>query len=323
MSKLITSLAIITLSLAFGYLLQRLLSRGRLRLSLPLADLRKLLQRIALLGVLPPTMATAIWVVEIDTIRIAALPLIGAGAIILGGLLALAGARLLALSPRQTGAFVPCGAFTNLGSIGALVCYLYLGEAGFALVPIYKLLEELTYYTLGFPLAKYYSTMDQAEDSVSKRLRALVKDPFIRVTLSSIGLGITLNLSGLPRPHFFTPLNAALIPLGTSLLLISIGLALRFSKMGAYRSVCLMVCGIKFILIPLAASGCALLLGYAEIEAGLPFKVVLILSAMPVAFTALIPPSIYNLDLDLANACWFVTTSALVVVLPILLVLVA
>jgi predicted permease len=50
---------------------------------------------------------------------------------------------------------------------------------------------------------------------------------------------------------------------------------------------------IKYILIPLIVSFAAFFLGYGEIEEGLPLKVVIILSAMPVAFTALIPPSIY------------------------------
>jgi predicted permease len=40
---------------------------------------------------------------------------------------------------------------------------------------------------------------------------------------------------------------------------------------------------------------------------------------MPVTFNSMIPPSIYDLDLDLANSCWFVTTALLVVVLPLLL----
>jgi predicted permease len=62
--------------------------------------------------------------------------------------------------------------------------------------------------------------------------------------------------------------------------------------------------------------------GYGNIQNGLPLKVVLILSCMPVAFNALIPPSIYNLDLDLANSCWFSTTALLVVVLPVLMVLI-
>jgi len=57
-------------------------------------------------------------------------------------------------------------------------------------------------------------------------------------------------------------------------------------------------------------------------DSGLPLKVVIILSSMPVAFSALIPPSIYDLDLGLANACWFFTTSALIVVLPVLLMVI-
>ena len=36
---------------------------------------------------------------------------------------------------------------------------------------------------------------------------------------------------------------------------------------------------------------------------------------MPVAFNALVASSIYDLDLDLANACWQITTSALVIII--------
>jgi predicted permease len=81
------------------------------------------------------TVLGAIWIVDVRSLSIAALPFIGVGAILLGGLLAMGAASLLALEPRQTGALVPCGAFTNIGAIGALICYVYLGEKGFALVP--------------------------------------------------------------------------------------------------------------------------------------------------------------------------------------------
>jgi predicted permease len=39
---------------------------------------------------------------------------------------------------------------------------------------------------------------------------------------------------------------------------------------------------------------------------------------MPVAFSALVPASIYDLNLDLANSCWLVTTLSLIVILPLL-----
>ena len=75
------------------------------------------------------------------------------------------------------------------------------------------------------------------------------------------------------------------------------------------------------MLVPLAVSTAAVLIGYGNSGTKLALKVVIILSSMPVAFNALIPPSIYDLDLDLANACWFFTTACLVVTLPILVMI--
>ena len=50
--------------------------------------------------------------------------------------------------------------------------------------------------------------------------------------------------------------------------------------------------------------------------AGLPFKVLVVVSFMPVAFNALVPPALYGFDLDLANSAWIVTTLALLVIVP-------
>jgi len=109
-----------------------------------------------------------------------------------------------------------------------------------------------------------------------------------------------------------------IIPFGTVILLISIGLGMKFEKVRNYINECLAISVIKFILVPLIVSATAFFLGYGEIEEGLPLKVVIILSSMPVAFTALIPPSIYDLDLDLANSCWLVTTLSIALILPLL-----
>ena len=322
MSKLILSLGIIVIGLTVGYAIQRLSNAGLIRLPISLDDLRKYLQKTALLFVLPLTVMGAIWIVDVQSISIAALPLIGVGAITLGGIMAWGAARMLRLEPRKTGALIPCGSFTNIGSIGALICYFYLGEKGFALVPIYKLFEELTYYSVGFPIAKYFSAMDARQDSTAARLKTLISDPFILVALSSILLGGILNLCGLPRPDVFGALNAIFIPLGTGLLLISIGLAMRFKSVRHHLSACSLVALIKFAIVPLCATTVAWLIGYGQVDDALPLKVVIILSSMPVAFNALIPPSIYDLDLDLANSCWFFTTSALIIVLPLLLMVI-
>jgi hypothetical protein len=117
-------------------------------------------------------------------------------------------------------------------------------------------------------------------------------------------------------------INTIFIPLGTGMLLVSIGLSMQFKRVTDYMKECLAVAGIKFLIVPLAIGGMAYLIGYGEIENGLPLKVVIVLTSMPVAFSALIPPSIYDLDIDLANACWFFTTACLIWVLPVLLIVI-
>ncbi len=317
-SMLLYSFGIILSGLLLGYTAQVLAARGLIRLPVSMDTLRKGLQRTALLFVNPVAIVGATWIVSIRDAALVALPFVGLFAIVTGGALALGAARLLQLPPKKKGALFCCGSFTNIGSIGALVCYLFLGEPGFALVPIYKIFEELSYYSTGFPIAKYYSGSMVTEGRWD-RVKGLARDPLIIVSVSSLLLGGALNVSGLERPAIYGAVNAIFIPLGAFMLLVSIGLALRFRRVGDYLWEGASVAAIKFAMVPLMASTIAWSLGFGSIDGGLPLKVVLILSSMPVAFNALIPPSIYDLDLDLANSCLLITMALLIIVLPALL----
>ena len=321
MSKFIYSFSLILFGLFLGYGVQALVNSGRLSLPITTEQLRKLLQKIALLFLNPVAIVGAVWTVNIESVSIAALPLVGFFALLAGGILGLGFARLLKLEPRKKGAMFCCGSFTNIGSIGALICFVFLGEAGFALVPIYKLFEEISYYSIGFPIARLYAGSVVEDSSVSERLKGLARDPFIIVAVSSILIGGILNWSDLPRPGFYKALISIFVPLGTVMLLASIGLALKFRRVRDYIPESAAVSVIKFLIVPFCATTLAYLIGFGNIDGGLPLKVVLVLSTMPVAFNALIPPSIYDLDLDLANSCWFVTTALLVVILPLLLMI--
>ncbi len=139
------------------------------------------------------------------------------------------------------------------------------------------------------------------------------------VSITSLALGGILNASDLKRPVFYEIVNAVFIPLGTVMPLVSIGVAFRFRRAEGYKKEGITMAAIKFVTVPVMTSLLAWIIGFGDIDGGLPLKVVIILSSMPVAFTALIPPSIYDLDIDLANSCWFITTSLLAVVLPSLL----
>ena len=309
------------MGLLLGYVIQILVRHKRIALGVPSDDFRKILQKLALLFVNPVAIMGAVWIVNLKNATLIALPFIGLFSYMIGGALAVAASRLLDLEGKKAGALFGCGFFTNISAIGSLVCYIFLGEAGFALVTIFKLFQEVAYYGLGFPIAKY---LGSSRHDVPARglIKHLLRDPYLITALSAIIIGGLLNLGGIQRPEFYKTIISVFVPLLTFLLLTSIGMAMKFRKIGGYLRECASISLIKFVLVPVLVSLPAYFLGYGNIQDGLPLKVVLILSSMPVAFNALIPPSIYNLDLDLANSCWFFTTALLVVVLPVLLLVI-
>jgi predicted permease len=324
MTKLLFTLGVIASGLSLGYTVQRLVHAGRLRLPLSLAELRRILQKVGLLGCMYFAFMATVWGARIDSLRITVLPLLGTFILLLGGALAVLLARAWGLSRKQAGSYFVCGSFSNIGSIGALVVFVFLGEEGFAYVPLYKLFEEIVYFAIGFPIAKGFSLAPGANraESTGWRLKTILGDLFVAAALASIAAGGALNLAGVERPEALRALSTALVPTGTFLLLVSIGLSMTFSSIAGYRRECVALLGLKFVVLPATACLIAWLCGLGAVHDGMPLKVVLILASMPVGFIALIPPSIYELDLNLSNACWLTSTLALAVVLPVLYLLV-
>lgn len=319
MHSLLLTLGIIFVSLAAGFLFRR--KAGALcpaPAEDELALLRRRLQRLAVFVLIPFSGMLSLWgLPSLDT-RLLALPLLGICAWTWGGALAIFFARRLGLDRAQTGSLYCCGTFTNIGAVGSLVCVLFLGENAIALVALYRLCEELFYFSVSFPIARRYS---RAKACGRLSLRNLRFDPILGVALGALLLGVVLNVCDLPRPRWCGLLASGMMILATVLFLFAIGMSLRLSSLGRYTRQWLCVAAIKFAFVPVPITGLAWLLGLGQIDDGLPLKVALILSSMPVAMTALVPPSLFNLDLDLANACWIFTTAALIVVLPALLII--
>ncbi|MBC8438706.1 MAG: hypothetical protein H8D87_03370 [Deltaproteobacteria bacterium] len=317
MGRFVFSISIVILGIGVGYMIQVLTKRKNLTLSID--TLKRKLQRSALLFFNPVAILGATWVANIHDIKIAALPFMGMTALFFGGGIAFLASRIMKFSRKQTGSYIVCGGFTNIGSLGALFCFMLLGEKGFALVPFYKLFEELIYYAIGFPIAKSYSDDLTQNLSFVQRLKTSATDIFVVMAVLSITIGLVLNASAIPRPDVYALVNSVFIPLAAFLLLISIGLSMQFSSVKTYLKPGLIIAMIKFALVPVMILGLGYLLGLNQIDNGLPLKVLLILSSMPVGFIAMVPPTIYHLDIDLANACWLITNAALLFEIPLLL----
>ena len=316
MMRFLFSLALISGGLSLGYAIQQI--APRLAAPRSLDNDRRTLQKIAMLGLTPMISIFTLWIARLPDRSLWLLPLLDVIGILLGGGLAAFAASAFRMPPKQAGAVFTCGAFTNIGSIGGLVAFVFLDERAFALMMIYTLLEPLTYNMICYPIAKSYGLRGAGQTVASRSFGQLMRDPFMLIPFFSACVGGLLNFSGIPRPSALGTLNAILIPTSTFLFLVSIGMALRFSRMKHYLRECVVIAGIKFVCVPVCVSLAAFWLGYRAIDGGLPMKVILIVSSMPVAFNGLIASSIYQLDLDIANSCFVFTTGGLLVTLPIL-----
>jgi len=315
MQRLLYTLVLIISGLVGGYILQQIIRERSVRHDHLLPRMRKHLQRLSILGLMPVSFVGAFWIIPFDDLRITLLPVIGSCVILLGGVLGIGTARLLKKRGAQKSTLFCCGSFSNLGSLGGLTSFLFLGERGFALLALYKIFEEVIYYSIGFPVARFYRLEDE-NLRTGGRLLELLKDPFFIVATCSFITGLVLNLSGVPRPPAYKTLISIFVPVGVFLILVSIGLGMRFSRVRDHIPEGAAIALIKFIILPLVAGTAAYLLGLHKIQNGLPMKVVLIGASMPVAFMAVVAASINDLDLELANSCWLITTSSMVLVLP-------
>ena len=321
MWQIITSVALIFISLGLGYFYRKhklaCKDQDKPKVLALLATLRDHLQFVAFFVFIPCAALCSLWGMPAPSKHLLILPLFGLLAWTLGGGLSLLAAKIFGFSRPATGSLFCCGTFSNIGAVGTLCCVLFLGEASIAYVALYRFCEEMFYYGLAIPFATRYS-----QERGAVKIQGFKISRLIFGVLLALVIGLTLNLLGLPRPAFFGYLSAALSITACSMALFAIGLGLRISKLSAYPLACAAIFGIKFLCIPAILITLALFWGLNQIDAGLPLRTVAILSAMPVAMNALLPPALLKLDLDLANACFIFSTLALAVVLPILAIFV-
>jgi len=318
MRQLIHSFLIIFLSLLCGYVIQLLIKKEYFVLPFSLEKIRKFLQKLGLLFLMPIIIFGVYWVMDFQELKFFLFPFLGIFNLIFSGMIALFIAKLLSMNPKDAGSFFCCGFFSNFSNIGGLICFLFFGEEGYKLVLLYTLFVRILNFTLGFPVAKYYAIKANKEDNSHFNFNLVMKDPFVVAALVSIIAGLSLNASGIERPTIYSSIIAIFIPANTIVLLVSIGISTHLNKIKIYLREALLINGLKFIIMPIVMVSLGFLLGYHRINQALPLKIILILSSSPAAFVALIPPSQYGLNLDLANSCWIFNTLSMAFVIPIL-----
>jgi len=208
-------------------------------------------------------------------------------------------ARRAELSRPQTGSFLTCAFFSNVGYFGAFTAFALFGEAAYALGMLYLVFFSPCFYTLGFGIASRYG-----RPTTPASLSTAFKDELRLYPFLGMLAGAALSFAGVARPLPFEWLNHLLIPLDTALYLIAIGSQVTFASPLAWLHPCLAMSSIKFLYTPLIAWALVSLL---HIQ-GLPRLVVLLEASTPVAVSPLVLPLLFGLDRQLSNALWLFTT---------------
>jgi len=317
---LIKTFFILIIGVSSGYFFQIILYKRYKKSDNRNKKLSVFLQKLTMLWLVSITYIGSLWVFNTNSIsKILTMPFVGAFTTIIGGLYAIMLSKYLQYDSITTGSMFSSAYFGNQSILGGMICFFFLGEEGYALVPIFTFFIRLLYYGIGFPVAHMYSQNMQKQKSFRSRMIRIIKDPFLLVGIGAILIGLSLNFSSIERPVSYGKINEYLVPVNTFLLLFSIGLCLKLSHVLKYIRQCIYIYSIRFFLVPLSVFAVAYLLGYHVINEGLPMKVSLILSSMPVAFNAVIAANVYHLNIDMVNSCWIFSTVGLIFILPLLL----
>lgn len=231
------------------------------------------------------------------------LPLAGISGFLVFTGLASATGRFLRLKDKTLGGFVLCAGQPNSMYIAFPVILTLLGAEAMPMAIIYASFTPIMMATFFTWIAAYYGEKDH---------RLEVKDILNPLTASFL-LGLLLNLSGIGIPTDLLGILDQVSSLTTPLILISLGLALKFNK--NLISELVMVCGaLKLLIAPAIAWLIASTFGIT----GLAMKVVILELSMPPALVNMVLAIENKLDTEFVDGAVFSLTAASMVTLPVL-----
>ncbi len=278
--------------------------------------------KIACLGYLiPPVVVIAIIQRPLSGTNVLAMGAIGVTCLLCGALLGRIYIAIRRMPPRQAGAFLGCASMANMFSFGGLIVFSFWKNDGLQQLYLFELFKHFLYFGVFYPwCATFGRALGQKRPSLIGSFRAY---PITLIPIGAVVIGLVMNFVihgvnalSVTLPDWLMSVNGILVPLHVGLLTFAVGLTLRPSRISSYWLECMAVNVIAFVARPAITAGAAmacLALGWIDM---LGFRAAILLAAMPVAFNSLIPPALYDLDMDLANSCWICSTVVMLIMVP-------
>lgn len=316
MSDLIFIVSLSFGSVLFGYLLQ-LLVKGITVLDDRQFELISKYIKILCVAIIGPIpVVNSFWKVTLPTGWLLLFTVLGVTALLVGGLSAIVFIRIFHIPPKRAGSVFTCAMFANIGAFGSIIGFTLFGDMGYMFVRLYAIFEIFLYYAVGFPLSSQIS--EGMITSLRFDFSSLKKQPMAFIPLGAIAVGATLNFLDVPVSNIVDYASDLAIPFITGLLGFAIGITLHPAHVGNYKKEIVLISVSKFVVVPVVLITLGYLFRFHAISDGAPLKLLVFLAFLPSAFLALVPPSVYEFDLDCANSGWLVTTILYMFIFPVL-----
>lgn len=266
----------------------------------------KRLIRVNLMALEPLIALWTIWGLHLKA-DLVYLPIAGLLMVLVGLLLGIVLVPLIRLEGPSRSTFIISASIANHGfTMGGFLCYLFLGEKGLGLSFIFLSYFMPYIFLVIFPYAR-----SAREDHRPRFVRDFLLNPQ-NLPLYAIVTAIALRALGYERPRIFFPIDA-LLTVSIGLYYLTLGINFTFGDLWAYNRDNLLLCGVRFLLIPVLT---LIVLGVIHLD---PFveAVILIESCMPAAVYSVMSAVLFDLDAPRASSMFvFNTVVFLLVMLP-------
>lgn len=205
---------------------------------------------------------------------------------------------------------------SNIGVLGGLCTFFLFGEQGFAYIQIIAMFQNLVFFLFCFPMAHYYNNLlDKKAGSAGDITFAALFFNRNQLPVAGIAVGMLLYAGNVPRPEFLGGLFNVLIHVSAWSALFPVGYSIQFSEMKQYYHSLLDLLPIKFIVTPLVSYVIASQLFADPVVIG----TILIAASTPAGINAVVLARLYDFNVHVAGAAFFLTTAIfLTVIYPIL-----
>jgi predicted permease len=284
-------------------------SYSKRRIAKPEVSAKRLI-RLNLIAIEPFIAFWSIWGLELTT-EMTILPVSGL-LLVLAGMAAGKGAlTLMPMKGKSRASFLISSSIANHGfTMGAFICYLFMGERGLGLAFLFLSYFLLYVFTVIFPYARSVATGGKLDPGF---IREYLFD-LQNMPLLAIVLGLLLHALGITRTAFPFPVDILMV-ISISLYYFCMGMNFEVSGMMTSNRENIWLAAIKFIVVPAAA---VLVLSFLSIDPQVK-AVILIQSFMPAAIYSVVASVLFSLDTRLASNLFAVNTLVfLFLVLPLL-----